>query len=319
MMFYTDDDQAQQPQDLADTLDAEPNATSIVPSGLTAGQKAQAEMLMTYFENDSPTPQYGFIAELGDGRGFTCGRAGFTTRDGDWYRVVADYTGQQPGNPLAHFLPRLKELADTYSDKVDGLDGMDKAIAVAARDPLFHHIQDQHQDTDSYLPAMVHANELGISSALGKAILYDTALQHGDGDDADGLPALIAATNGKMGGTPLAGIDEHKWIATFLDVRQADLEHSVDVATRHEWAASTDRVAVLRQLTLADDWDLSKPIHIESRDHDFHLSGTQAGADSADIGHADAHHADHGVGVHQDGGVPLLAVDHGHGADWYHA
>src|SRR5690348_1229720 len=50
---------------------------------LTSVQKARAEMLTSLFENGTPVTQYAFAQDIGDGRGITAGRAGFTTGTGD--------------------------------------------------------------------------------------------------------------------------------------------------------------------------------------------------------------------------------------------
>jgi Glycosyl hydrolase family 46 len=56
-------------------------------------------------------------------------------------------------------------------------------------------------------------------------VLYDSIIQHGDGDDPDGLPALLKRTEKAAGGTPKKGIDEKKWLDVFLKIRREDLEN----------------------------------------------------------------------------------------------
>ena len=80
------------------------------------------------------------------------------------------------------------------------------------------------------------------------AILYDTAIQHGDGDDPDGLAALIVETTDLAGGSPATGVPVERWTSTFLDVRRRHLAFAADAATRAGWAESVDRVDALRGL-----------------------------------------------------------------------
>jgi chitosanase len=130
-------------------------------------------------------------------------------------------------------------------------------------DKVFRAVQDEVSDELYYQPAINRASQVGIQTALGKAIFYDTVIQHGDGDDPDGLPALIAATTKKMKGTPKTGIDEKKWLSSFLNVRRADLAHAHDPATREEWAKSVGRVESLMQLVKSGNLDLHGPFTIE--------------------------------------------------------
>lgn len=78
--------------------------------------------------------------------------------------------------------------------------------------------------------------------------MYDTVIQHGDGDDPDSFYALIKRTNKKAGGSPKDGIDEKKWLNKFLDVRYDDLMNPANHDTRDEWRESVARVDVLRSI-----------------------------------------------------------------------
>ena len=100
--------------------------------------------------------------------------------------------------------------------------------------------------------------------ALGLAVLYDTVIQHGDGDNPDGLPAILTRTAAQVGGTPATGVDEHVWLDAFLHVRRATLEHAHNPATRKAWAESVARVDVLLQIASTGNYDLHGPIDIVS-------------------------------------------------------
>lgn len=226
-------------------------------------QKRRAEQLTSIFENGITQLQYGYCEDLDDGRGFTCGRAGFTTRDGDAYEVVKRYTEIAPGNLLAKYLPVLKKLNDQGSDDTSDLSGYDTEWKKLGNDNAFRSAQDHVVDQTYYLPAMKRAQDIGVTTALGKAIFYDSIIQHGEGDDPDGFPALIERTTQRMGGkTPKTGADEKEWIATFLDVRREDLAHSYEPSTREEWADSVGRVDTLKQLVTMGNWDLKGPFTV---------------------------------------------------------
>jgi chitosanase len=245
-----------------------PMKTAAKTESFSAEQKRRAEQLTNLFENGTTEFQYGYVENLNDGRGYTCGRVGFTTGTGDAYVVVKRYTDRVPHNPLAKFLPELERLNSLPEDSeeradVSGLKGFPEAWESLGNDKVFRAVQDEVVDELYYQPAMKRANQVGIQTALGKAIFYDTIIQHGDGDDPDGLPALIEETTKKMGGTPKTGIDEEKWLSVFLDVRRADLAHAHNPATREEWEKSVGRVDSLKQLVKSGNFDLHGPFTIE--------------------------------------------------------
>ena len=39
-------------------------------------------------------------------------------------------------------------------------------------------------------PAVRRAQQVGVTGTLGQLIIWDTVVQHGEGDDPDGLPAI---------------------------------------------------------------------------------------------------------------------------------
>jgi len=230
------------------------------PSGLSAEQKLRADRLISVFENGTIDIQYGYAEPLNDGRGITFGRAGFTTGTGDGYELVKRYTAAVPGNPLARYLGRLEVLARNESGETEGLDGFIKAVRQAARDPRFREVQDALQDELYYQPAAKSAAQLGLKTALARTLVYDTLLMHGDGDDPDGLPALLERARKAAGGTPATGVDEATWFSAFLRVRRSALEHAHDPATRKAWAEAVGRVDVFRTIAEKGNWDLHGPI-----------------------------------------------------------
>jgi chitosanase len=168
----------------------------------TEDQRMLADQIISVFENNWPEIDYAYAENLDDGRGITAGRAGFTSATGDMLIIVERYTEIEPNNPLAVYLPRLRELADEESGSVEGLEGLEDAWRTAAEDPVFCEIQDEVVDEEYYWPAVDHADDLGMTFPLSLLNLYDACIQHGDGDDPDGLPAMIDTVNARLGGTP---------------------------------------------------------------------------------------------------------------------
>src|SRR3954468_15828795 len=123
-------------------------AAALVAAALTPAQHHTADQLISLFENDTPEIQYCYIESIGDGRGFTAGRAGFTTATADLLLVAERYTQQVPDNPLAPFLPRLREVAEQGSDSTEGLEDLPDAWRQACQDPRQVAMQDAIVDEE---------------------------------------------------------------------------------------------------------------------------------------------------------------------------
>ncbi|HEY9727618.1 MAG TPA: chitosanase [Chroococcales cyanobacterium] len=250
-----------------------PNGSPSTPpstssGGLTADQKRRAEQFTSIFENDTIELQYDYVEDIGDGRGFTCGRAGFTTATGDALEVVQTYTNKKSDNPLAKYLSTLKRLADDEDDDTSDLDGFENAWKKAAKDSAFRDAQNEVVDQLYYQPSANRADAAGLKFALSRAVLYDTIIQHGEGDDPDGLPALMKRTKQKVGGTPKTGVDEKEWLKVFLKVRRDDLENPDNQDTQEEWSQSVDRCDAFLELLKSGNLDLHGPIHVHTPNHD---------------------------------------------------
>src|SRR5215211_6885999 len=82
-----------------------PSAVDAKPAGLTHAQHVRVDKLISEFENSTSVIQYCYVEALDDGRGYTVGRAGFTSATGDLLEVAEQYTRAVPGNPLEPLLP----------------------------------------------------------------------------------------------------------------------------------------------------------------------------------------------------------------------
>jgi chitosanase len=230
--------------------------------GLAPDQKLRADQLISLFENSTPVLQYSYVQNLHDGRGFTAGRAGFTTATGDLLDVVRRYTARKPRNPLRKYLPRLRQLAGQGSDSTAGLGRFVQAWRRAARDPLFRAVQDQVVDDTYYTPAVRRWQALGLRSALSLVVLYDTIIQQGEGTDPDGLPAVIDRATARAGGSPATGLGEGAWLTAFLQVRRETLQNAHDPATRAAWRQSVGRVDVLAGIAAQGNFDFHGPLAV---------------------------------------------------------
>ncbi|MEV7084748.1 chitosanase [Streptomyces sp. NPDC093085] len=202
-------------------------------SGCTAASGASADLddpakketamrLVSSAENSSLDwrAQYRYIEDIDDGRGYTAGIVGFCTGCGDLLRVVERYTRARPENPLARFLPALREVKG--SDAHDGLGRkFTAAWREAAGDPLMREAQDAERDRIYFDPAVKRAKADGLG-ALGQFIYYDAYVMHGYAD-AKGTVGFrtIRAEALAEADPPARGGDETEYLDAFLDARVA--------------------------------------------------------------------------------------------------
>ncbi|HWM33760.1 MAG TPA: chitosanase [Pseudolysinimonas sp.] len=200
---------------------ASPTEEAATASGLDLDAPAMREIafeLVSTAENSSLdwTAQFGYIEDIGDGRGYTGGIIGFCSGTGDMLELVQAYTWAEPDNPLAPYLPALEAVNGT--DSHEGLDpGFVAAWQEAAADPVFQKAQNSERDRVYFDPAFAQAKEDDLQ-ALGQFTYYDAAVMHGfEGMLAVRDAALSAAD------TPASGGDETAYLEAFLDAREAEM------------------------------------------------------------------------------------------------
>ena len=240
---------------------------TIVSGGLTALQKKKAEMLTSIWENSTTKLQYGYCQDIDDGRGYTCGRAGFCTGCGDLLEVVTCFDtkfGTGSANLLFKYLPALTRGDDTPQIAAVGMFAGSPPLPVGdwyktatdpATAPSFNGCQDEKADEMYFTPAMETAKKYGVQTALTKAELYDAAINHGSAEKfaqqataATGVPKTVPA------GDPLSIEDESKWLQSFLALRLAVL------AKNRTWKEAVDRDTLYEILRRQGNWDLCAPI-----------------------------------------------------------
>jgi chitosanase len=242
---------------------------------------AIVEKINSVFENDNTNPQYDYIENLDDGRGFTFGKIGFTTANGDGYDLIKAYCESNPNSALKQYLPTLKELADDENDDTDNLEGFEQAWKSEAmqtattQDALAYEVYGK--------PALDYCNTLGLKSTMAIAFLYDAIVQHGDGDDDDSLGALLERTVEDMGGS-ISGKDkdgngcgkidnpEIEFLDAFLVQRKKCLQNPANKDTKEEWNESVDRVNALKNLLDTENLNLTGTVHIKSDEFDAQIA-----------------------------------------------
>jgi len=209
--------------------------------------------ISSVFEVGSPEPDYAYVENLDDGRGYTVTQYGFCTYNEEVAQVIDAIVARQPETPLKSFLPNLPprhwdgRKLDDFPRAWRREAKTSKALAEAC---------DEIADKLYLAPAVAAAASVGVTSPVGIAIFFDTLVQHGDGDDPDSLAAIMKST------PPAA---EAEYLNAFLDARKKVLLHAADKETRQVWRESAGRVDALRAL-LQRNPDLAAPLNVADGD-----------------------------------------------------
>jgi len=192
-------------------------------AGLAAPREKEIAMeLVASAENSTLDWQreYGYIEDIGDGRGYTAGLIGFCSGTGDMLQLVRSYVAAAPGNSLALFLRALRRVDGTASHRGLGAPFV-AAWRRAARDPVFRRLQMRELDRVYFDPAVRRAKADGLGT-LGQFIYYDAIVMHGPGQSADSFGGIRRRAIERVP-TPAEGGAEVEYLEAFLAVRRAQM------------------------------------------------------------------------------------------------
>ncbi len=212
-----------------------------------------AMQLVSSAENSSLNwrAQFGYIEDIGDGRGYTAGIIGFCSGTSDMLALVETYTRRSPNNRLAKYLPALRSV--NGSDSHAGLDPNYPADwRAAAADAGFQQAQEDERDRVYFNPSVQQAKADGLR-ALGQFAYYDAIVMHGPGENSVSFGG-IRRTAMARARTPAQGGDETAYLNAFLDARVAAMK----TEAAHE---DTSRVDTAQRVFLrAGNLDLRTPL-----------------------------------------------------------
>jgi len=230
------------------------SSTSPIETPLAAKIKA----ISNVFETGAPQTLYGYVENLGDGRGYTVTSYGFCTSTTEVSLVIEQYSASVPTTPLKQFLPYMPPLLD--DDDMERLQGFPSAWRKESHSsaPLAAAC-DAQADSLFLIPALKAAEAAKVQSPIGKSIFYDTWLQHGDGNDPDSFQAIYLSTLNRTGGRDQCS--EKVFLRTFLNIRKLVLREPANSATNSLWRQSTPRVDALVNL-LEHNPNLVAPIQV---------------------------------------------------------
>ena len=223
-----------------------------------------ADHIVSIFENSTPEIQYCAIEDVKDGRGYTAGAAGFTTATGDLYELVIRYHKINPDTPFAGLEGILREKARHQDGSIVGLETLPEIWKSVCDTPFFKQAQDQLVNDYYKKPARKYVKKYQLKSQLAYLIIYDTIIQHGDGDDPDSFQGVIS----KMNFIPEG---ETEFLKEFLRARIEILNCSTNPSTRDTWHDSVDRAWALLRLIDAGEFELKTPLTLHVWGEDWVL------------------------------------------------
>ncbi len=226
---------------------------------LTPDQKRAIDCVLSIFETGKipSAKSYATCTILADGAGISYGKHQCTDRAGSLDAVVKSYI--QKGGKLANELEaRLPLLTSNASTKVPpkGPWGADvtnlvQLLREAGKDPIMWAAQDEVFDRDYFAPALNHAKDIGLTTALGLLVVYDTCIHSGPGRVATHRAAFPEKS-------PKNGGDEKAWVKAYINVRRAWLAGNSNPLVQK----TVYRQDAMLDLIKADNWDLRLPFTV---------------------------------------------------------
>jgi chitosanase len=193
-------------------------------TGLASPPKKEIAMeLVSSAENSTLDwrREFGYIEDIGDGRGYTAGLIGFCSGTGDMLQLVRSYAVAEPHDPLARFLPALRRVDGSASHSGLGPPFV-TAWRRAAKDPIFRRLQLRELDRVYFDPAVSRAKADGLGT-LGQFIYYDAIVMHGPGPSPSSFGGIRRRAIARAP-TPAEGGSQVTYLNAFLDVRRAQMK-----------------------------------------------------------------------------------------------
>ncbi|KAI9286420.1 lysozyme-like domain-containing protein [Umbelopsis sp. AD052] len=231
--------------------------TKLPTEKIDAHTEKMAQLITNVFENGNTVMGYAYVEALGDGRGYTSGYIGFTSGTNDALTVIKQYTKRKPKNGLTKYVPELTRLSklkfcDRHRNDTKKLSGYPAAwTKTACSDPNFVQTQLDVGFAMYLAPALKYAASVQVKSNLGKAIFYDTIINHGWQyvEPLINLPRILQLT-----GPRKHNESEKSFLNRFLVTRRQLMCCFPDDV----WPPAADRVADLQRLV--SSWSRNKDL-----------------------------------------------------------
>ena len=166
--------------------------------------------------------------------------------------------GGAHGEGLKVFLPHLAANASTKEPPRGPWSATTTALVnllkTSGADPVMQRAQDEVFDTHYFAPAVNAAQQIGLKTALGLLVVYDSCIHSGPG--GVGMIRRMFAE-----ASPANGGDEKAWVLAYIRSRRNWLAtHSMTVLH-----ATVYRLDALKAIADAGNWDLALPLVVRGQ------------------------------------------------------
>lgn len=229
---------------------------------LTTEQRHAIDCIVSIFETGRvPTASsYSTCSILDDGAGISYGKHQCTDKAGSLDLVCKRYIelGGQQAEPLKQYMNYLAtnqssnfgSRRETYPTWLVSLINLLKS---AGSDLLMQKAQDEVFDTNYWLPAFNHCKQIGITSALGHLVIYDTCIHSGPGR-VSSLRQLFPEKS------PANGGDEKAWVLAFLNARRNWLAGNSNALVQK----TVYRIDAMKAIADSGNWELKLPMTVRN-------------------------------------------------------
>jgi chitosanase len=229
---------------------------------ITPQQKHVIDCVLSIFETGRipTTASYSTCSILDDGAGISYGKHQCTDKAGSLDLVCKKYIelGGQQSEPLKQY---MNYLATSESSKFGSkresyptwLVSLINLLKSAGSDVKMQQAQDEVFDKVYWLPAVNHANNIGLKTALGHLIVYDSTIHSG----ANGVTIIRNLFPQK---SPVNGGDEKQWCLAYINARRNWLLSNPNNLVKK----TTYRMDALKAIADSDNWDLTTPLTVRN-------------------------------------------------------
>jgi chitosanase len=148
---------------------------------LTHLQRKTGQAIVNIFESGRPIGDYSAVTVVkGDEGGLSYGRAQGALMRGGLFTLIQRYcqaAGAQYADALSSYLGSMRQ----RDASLNGDDALKALLREAGSDPVMQKAQDDFFDQRYWNPALAAATSMGVQSALGVTITYDSFIHSGVG------------------------------------------------------------------------------------------------------------------------------------------
>jgi chitosanase len=218
---------------------------------LTDVQKRTAEAIVNIFETGSAVGDYTNVTVVPDDPGhLTYGRSQTTLPSGNLFLLLKAYV-ETPNagfaDSLRPFLPRV-QARDLSLDNDLGLRSL---LHQAGSDLVMREVQDRFFDNVYWTPAVTAAGKLGITTALGTCVVYDSTV-HGS------FGLIRDRTINAVGNIGTDRVTDSDWVSRYVSLRREWLANHPNQLLRR----TVYRMDALKVIIDASNWDLTLPLTV---------------------------------------------------------